>query len=137
MIAAEQYTRRFWPVFIAFPVFGILAIIFGPNRGTQAFGVFCLAWPLSIPARSVMITSRLAKRFAKPTTVIVEDGTIFFSQGESGMKLTLDQLRRIDKRKGFYILETKLYSFAPLPIDAFGAKTAAFESLIDAKLKPS
>lgn len=130
LIAAEQYTRRFWPVFIAFPVFGLLALFLGPNKAMQAFGMFCIAWPLSIPARSVFITRKLAKRFAKPTTLTVEGATLLFSQGDGGMKLPLDQLRKIDKRKGYYIFETKLYNFVPVPEEAFRGRETAFEKAV-------
>lgn len=130
MIAAEQYTRRFWPLFVAIPVCGLLALFFGNSRGLQAFGMLCIAWPLSIPARSVFITSKLARKFANPTTVTLEDKTLYFTQGESGMKLPLEQLRKVEKRKGFYILETKMLNMVPIPEAAISSNRKKFEKAL-------
>lgn len=130
LIAAEQYTRRFWPIFIAFPIFGLIALFFGSTQGIQAFGMICLAWPLSIPARSVFITSKIAKKFDRPVVVRLEDRVLYFSAGEGGMKLPLEQVRKVEKRKGFYIFETRMLNMVPVPVEAFAGKEAAFEKAV-------
>ncbi|HWA82643.1 MAG TPA: hypothetical protein VG820_04380 [Fimbriimonadaceae bacterium] len=118
--ASEQYLRRMWPIFVAFPVFGLLAMIFGPNQFVRAIGFFAFVWPFSIPARVVLASWGKAKRLMQPTWVLLEKGVLYFHDDKgSGMKLPLEQVRRIDVRGPYYVLETRNFNFALVPIDAF------------------
>ncbi|HVT14326.1 MAG TPA: hypothetical protein VHE55_18830 [Fimbriimonadaceae bacterium] len=127
--ASEQYLRRMWPVFVAFPIFGLLAMIFGPNQFVRAVGFFAFIWPFSIPARVVLASWGKAKRLMQPTWVLLEKGVLYFHDDKgSGMKLPLDQVRRVDLRGPYYVFETRNFNFALVPLDAFDEnERAAFE----------
>jgi hypothetical protein len=120
LAASGQYLRRMWPVFVAFPVFGLVAMILGPNRFIQAIGFLAFLWPFTIPARVVIASWSKAKRLMQPTWVGLEEGVLYFHDDEGGgTKLPLDQVRRIFKRDGFYIFETRMFNFALVPTNAF------------------
>lgn len=127
-----QYLRRMWPIFIAFPICGVLAMVFGPNQFIRAVGFLAFLWPFSIPARVVIASWNKAKRLMQPTWVGLEDGVMYFHDNEGGgMKLPLDQVRRVDKRDGYYIFETRRFNFALVPIEAFpDEERARFEEEI-------
>lgn len=119
-VASSQYLRRMWPIFIAFPIFGALALIFGQNRLVQAIGLLAFIWPFTIPARIVLASWRKAKQLLKPTWVSLEGRVLYFhDEAGGGMKLPLDQVRRIDRRAGFYVFETRRFNFALVPLEAF------------------
>jgi hypothetical protein len=119
-VASVQYLKRMWPIFGAFPAFGLLALIFGPNQFIKVIGFFAILWPFSIPARVVMVSWNKAKRLMQPTWVGLEDGVLYFHDQEGGgTKLPLTQIRRVDKREGFYVFETRMFNFALVPIDSF------------------
>jgi hypothetical protein len=119
LAASGQYLRRMWPVFIAFPVFGIAAFALGPNSFVKALGLFAILWPATIPARVAISSWGKAKRLMSPTWVLLEDGVLYFhdDQGD-GMKLPLEQVRRADRRAEFYVLETRRFNFALIPLSA-------------------
>jgi hypothetical protein len=117
--ASGQYFRRMWPIFIAFPAFGVVAFVAGPNSFVRAIGLFAILWPLTIPARVALSSWGKAKKLMSPTWVLLEDDALFFHDDEgSGMKLPLDQVRRADKRAEFYVLETRRFNFALIPVEA-------------------
>jgi len=118
--ASEQYLRRMWPVFIAFPVFGVLAMVLGTDIYLRAVGFFAFVWPFSIPARVVMASWGKAKQLMRPTSVSLEDGVLYFhDETGGGMKLPLSQIRRANKRGPYYVFETRAFNFALIPVDAF------------------
>ncbi len=120
LVCSAQYLRRMWPIFAAFPVFGILAIILGPNQLIRAIGFFALLWPFSIPARVAMATGGIAKRLRRPMHVKTDDSAIYFIPEEgAGMKIERVQLRRVDLVKGFLVFETRNFNFALAPVSAF------------------
>ena len=123
--ASEQYLRRMWPIFVAFPVFGLAAMILGPNQYLRAVGFLAFIWPFSIPARVVIASWNKSKKLMQPTWVSLEDETLYFHDEEGGgTLLPLDQVRRADKRGPYYVFETIRFNFALVPIDAFDGKTA-------------
>ncbi|MFI5385824.1 MAG: hypothetical protein ACHQ50_06855, partial [Fimbriimonadales bacterium] len=118
--ASLQYLRRMWPVFVAFPLFGIAGMILGPNQLVRAIGFLAFLWPFSIPARVVIASWGKAKQLMRPTWVLLEDGVLYFHDDRGGgTKLPLVQVRRIDKRGGYYVFETRRFNFALVPVSAF------------------
>lgn len=118
--ASMQYLRRMWPVLIAFPIFGLAALILGPNRYVQVVGFFALLWPFSIPARIIIATWNKAKRLMRPTWVSLEKKVIYFHDEDGGgMQMPLEQVRRVDRRTEFYVFETRRFNFALIPVEAF------------------
>ncbi|HTQ10869.1 MAG TPA: hypothetical protein VMI31_12405 [Fimbriimonadaceae bacterium] len=128
--ASEQYLRRMWPVFVAFPVFGLLAMIFGGNILLRAIGFLAFVWPFSIPARVVMASWGKAKLLMRRTSVSLEERTLYFHDEEGGgMMLPLDQVRRAHRRGPYYVFETRAFNFALIPVDAIKEPDrASFES---------
>lgn len=118
--ASLQYLRRMWPIFAAFPLFGIVAMILGPNQLVRAIGFLAFLWPFSIPARVIIASWGKAKQLMRPTWVLLEDGVLYFHDDQGGgMKLPLDQVRRIDRRVDNYVFETRRFNFALVPVNAF------------------
>lgn len=130
--ASMQYIRRMWPVLIGFPLFGLLAMILGPNRLVQTIGLLAFIWPFSIPARVILGSWSKAKRLMRPTWVLLEGKAVYFhDEAGGGMQLPLAQVRRVDKRDGLFVLETRRFNFALIPVSAFGAKDAeSFERIL-------
>jgi len=132
--ASEQYLRRMWPIFAAFPVFGIGAMLYGQTPLLRAIGILAIAWPMSIPARVAIASWGKAKRLMRPTWVSLDERVLYFHDDQGGgMKLPLDQVRRIDKREPYYFFETRGFNFALVPIEAFEEPARrAFERAIRA-----
>ena len=66
----------------------------------------------------------------QPTWVLVEDATLYFHDDQGGgMKLPLDQVRRVDVRSDCYVLETRRFNFALIPFSAIEDRQA-FETAI-------
>jgi hypothetical protein len=133
--ASGQYLRRMWPIFLGFPIFGLVAILFGPDQLIRAIGCLAFIWPFSIPARVILASWGKARVLMRPTWVSLEEGVVYFhDDAGGGMKLPLDQVRRVDKRGGFYVFETRRFNFALVPVDAFDAETGErFDSVVMAK----
>jgi hypothetical protein len=121
-----------WPVFVAFPVCGLAAMLFGPNRFIVAIGFVAFFWPFSIPARVIVASWNKAKKLMQPTWVGLDDGVLYFHASDGGgTKLPLTQVRRIDSRGDFYVFETRMFNFALVPVDAFTQEDRlAFEAEI-------
>lgn len=128
--ASLQYLRRMWPIFVAFPLFGLVAMIIGPNQFVRAIGFLALLWPFSIPARVLLGSWGKAKQLMRPTWVSLEDRVLYFHADDgTGMKLPLDQVRRVDRRSECYVFETRRFNFALVPVGAFDEETRGqFES---------
>lgn len=129
-VASAHYLRRMWPIFVAFPVFGLVAMIFGPNAFLKGIGFLALLWPFTIPARVAMASWNKAKSLMRPTWVLLEDDTLYFHDDQGGgMKLPLSQVRRMDIRADCYVLETRRFNFALIPISSVENRHT-FESAI-------
>ena len=130
--ASLQYARRMWPIFIGFPIFGLVAMLLGPNRLVQAIGFLAFIWPFSIPARVIIASWSKARRLMRPTWVSVQKDVVYFHDAEGGgMKLPLEQVRRVDRRGDFYVFETRRFNFALVPVLAFDESSQSrFEQAI-------
>lgn len=117
-IASVRYLRRLWPVFVAFPVFGVVALILGPSPLIRAVGFFAILWPLSVPARVALGSWTKARKLMEKTWVGLDDGVLYFHGETGGMKLPLDQVRRAEIHDGVYVFETRMYNFALVPVSS-------------------
>jgi hypothetical protein len=123
-IASLEYLRTFWWVVIGIPLFGVIALIWGQGL-LQVIGMFALLWPFSIPARSILTTTKASKLFAGGVQLVVfEDRLEFRGQalGKSGkplrMVVPLDTVRDLVLRGRFYLVRTIRLEIAPVPFDA-------------------
>lgn len=117
--AAEAYFRSFWWFVVPGPLFGLVLLVLSPDRTIKAIAALGVLWPASIPARAYFLTSGLAKRLSKPTTLIVLPEGLFFSGETAQFKVVFDALRSIRERYGMFVMRTKKYDAILVPVEAF------------------
>ncbi len=120
-LTAFYYLRTFWFLLIGPFLFGLVLMFLGPNEVSRFFGVVLVVWPLTVFARSLLLTYRNAKVWARPTVMTVaEDAFLFESQTEpvSRFKLRFESVRRIVPLMGYYLLQTRRFAYIPVPEEA-------------------
>lgn len=124
-LASLEYLRMFWWMAIGIPLFGILALVFGQGL-LQVIGMFALIWPFSIPARSVIATSKSSRLFSGGVRVrIFADRMDFLGEtpGPNGlpyrMVLPYDEIRSVVRQGDFLLIRIIRLGFVPIRIDAF------------------
>ncbi len=120
-LTAFYYLRTFWFVLIGPLLFGIGLTFLGPNQTSRAFGAILVAWPLTVFARSILLTRKSAIVWSKPTTLALgEDAFLFESQTDpiKRYKLRFESVRRVVPMMGFHLLQTRRFAFIPVPEDA-------------------
>jgi hypothetical protein len=117
MLASEEYVRSFWWIVAIIPAFGLIAVLFG-HGVLQVVGLTALLWPFSIPARSVLSSSRAGKLLAAGTRMTA-DGTAIYLHSDSGggMKLDLASVRDLVVRHGYYLVRLRRLGFIPIPVE--------------------
>jgi hypothetical protein len=140
LAAAQAYFLTFWWVIAGVPLGGLLLLLLTRDPVMQVCGLISLLWPITIPARAYIVTSKSSRQFTKPTTLfLAEDALVFQANDDTGRRLNLENVYRIDRRGGLYFV-TMLGSkgiialtLAQLfvPADAFigEAERAEFEHL--------
>lgn len=123
-LGVAQYVRTYWWFVAIVPTFGLVLLLFGPGV-MQAMGLMALLWPLSLPARAIFATSRVGKLLERGAWASLEEGVLYL-HGEQGggVKLNLDRVRRVERRRGFLVLVLARGDFVALPLDAVGATFA-------------
>lgn len=119
--SAREYARRFWWCFVAIPVAGLIALFGSEYRLLQGLGIFGVLWPLSIPARSVLVTAKVAKRWQQETTLAVEGRHVYFISDDPkvGMRLKIDSIRYITDRGAYLVLDLPKFNLLFVPKSAF------------------
>jgi len=119
--SAREYSRRFWWCFIAIPVAGLIAVLGSEYRLLQGLGLFGVLWPLSIPARSVLVTAKAAKRWLQETTLVVEGQHIYFISDDPkvGMRLKIESIRYITDRGSCIVVDLPRFNLLFVPKSAF------------------
>ena len=119
--SANEYIRRFWPAFIAFPVTGILLIILMPMSVGFALGTILIMWPLSIPARSILLTGRAAKRVMSPTRMVAEGEHVYFivNPMELNYRVNKKSIRDVVLRREYVVIELWRFKMIFVPLDCF------------------
>jgi hypothetical protein len=124
-LAAEEYVRTFWFFVVAVPLGGVVLLLTG-ERTLQAIGFFAVLWPMSIPARAILITRRASKLFSRG--VVMRSGAegvefVAQAQGANGKRLRMavpkGAIRGIVVRQGVLLLRTYRQQIAPIAPDAF------------------
>jgi hypothetical protein len=135
-LAVEEYVRTFWFFIVAVPLGGIVMLAVG-DRTLQAIGFLAVLWPMSIPARAIMITTKASRLFATGAVMRAGDEEIEFlgtTPGPNGkplrMALARDGIRDVVRRQGMLLLRTYRLTFAPVDPNAFPdeATQNAFEA---------
>ena len=99
-------------------------LIMFPMRETQALGMMMMLWPISIPARSILITSRAVKRATVPTKMAVEGEHVYFVTDplDLNYRIHRDQIRDVKARVEYVVIELWRYKLVFVPYGAFGSR---------------
>lgn len=117
---AIEYLRTFWWAIAGVPVFGLVCLILGRDAVVQAFGLVCLLWPLTIPARAFLLTSKASRQMMKPTTLEISEDCLLFSASDgTGTRLHTASIRSIRRRGGQFVIRTRMLAMSLVPVDAF------------------
>ncbi len=134
---AQQYVRAFWWLLISVPTFGIICLVLSDDQALKLCGLICLLWPLTIPARAFIVTSKPSRCLLRPMTLLLGDDSLILRADEnSGMKLKKSSIRSIHMRGALYVLLTRTLGIVLVPIDAFLTEEdrLTFERLGDQRL---
>ncbi len=129
-IASEEYIRTFWWLVAPVPVMGIIAVI--TARGPlQVLGMLAILWPFSIPARSVLSTTKSSRLFTGGCHVEASADQIEFigEYNKEGKRLryafSTDKVKEAVRRRGIIILRMRLPGISPIREDAFESESEA------------
>ena len=117
---SNEYVRRFWIAFAAFPITGLLLILFMPMPFTMAFGTLLILWPFSIPARSIIFTGRAAKRVLSPTRMVAEGEHLYFITDpmDHNYRVNKRSIRDVVVRKEYLVIELWKFKMIYVPREA-------------------
>ena len=132
-LGVAQYLRTYWWFAAIIPGFGIVLLLFGPGV-MKVMGLMSVLWPLGLPARAILATSKAGKLMERGAWASLEGGTLLLhdANGEGGLRLNLASVRRVESRRGFLVLVLVRGDFVALPLDAL---PEGFESGILANLR--
>ena len=124
--SANEYIRRFWPAFIAFPITGILLMVLMPTQIGIGLGMIMILWPMSIPARSILLTDKAAKRVLSPTRMVAEGEHLYFivNPMEMNYRVNKKSVRDVILRHEYVVIELWKYKLIFVPLNAFIDKVA-------------
>jgi hypothetical protein len=126
---ANEYARRYWPAFIAYPIMGILLFFLMPTQIGIGLGMMLILWPCSIPARSILLTGRAAKRVLSPTRMVAEGEHLYFIVNplEMNYRVNIKSVRDIVVRREYIVVELWKFKLIFVPLSGFENKEAIKE----------
>lgn len=140
-IAAEEYFRTFWYFVLAIPLGGIALLAFG-DPTIRAIGFFAIIWPFSIPARSILISTKASRLFSAGVVMRAGDEEIEFlgiKEGRKGKPMRLaiprNMVRDTVTRQGMLLLRTYRLNFVPIDPESFA--TPEDRGAFEESLRPS
>jgi len=135
-IASEEYLRSYWWIVAPVPLAGLIALITATGP-MQVFGLLAILWPFSIPARSVLSTTKSSRLFTGGCHVeATADEVVFIGEYKDGKRLRYsfgtDKVKEAVRRRGILILRMRLPGISPIREDAFESESDrdAFVKLI-------
>jgi hypothetical protein len=131
-----EYVRRFWPGFIAFPISGLVLFFTVAFPPIKALGMLMILWPISIPARSILITTKASKRAMLPTKLIAEGNHVYFVTEPATLnyRISVDTIRDVKTRVEYVVIELWKYRLVMVPYSAFSSPDEIKEFRIFCKL---
>jgi hypothetical protein len=123
LLSAKEYFRMFWWFAAVIPLFGLFMLIFG--RGPlQVIGLMGLLWPLTIPGRSFLSSSKSSRLFTRPCEMEADEEKITFSNVPTALKplrftIRAMDIRDIAERGDLLLIRTRRLGFAPIRREAF------------------
>jgi hypothetical protein len=136
-LASEEYVRSYWFIIVPVPIFGVLAVLFG-HDALQVLGMLAVVWPLSIPARSVLSTTKSSRLFAGGCHVEAdEEAVTFIGEYNDGKRLRYAlktfQIKDVVIRRDLMLIRLRLPGIAPIRVNAFetDAEAQAFMAFVN------
>lgn len=120
LIVTELYLRMFWWMIVPVPLFGLLAMAFGP-AWIKGFAWLCLLWPLVLPARARLVSMNLAKYVRIPTIFSVTPQAFqFYHDAQDGFFMQRSRVRSALILQNHLVFLTKSFKTSiPVPVNAF------------------
>ena len=123
-IASEEYLRSFWWLVAPIPLIGLGAVVF-TKPPLQVFGMLMVLWPFSIPARSVLSTTKSSRLFSGGCHVeATEDEIVFIGEYVNQKRLryaiSMDRIKEVVRRGDILLIRLRIPGIAPIRAEAFG-----------------
>ena len=123
-MTAQEYLRSFWWFVIATPIFGLLALFFGDGL-LKVIGMMAILWPFSIPARSILSSSKSARLFTQGCRLDATPERLIFTsepgqQRQLRMMLEPPTIRDLVDRGAYLLVRMRRLGFVPIAKSAFG-----------------
>ena len=115
---AEEYVRSFWWMFIGIPISGLVVLLLVPGAIAKYIGMVCLLWPVTIPARAVLLSRKISKVLSKPTTAEFREDGIYFEGQDIRSRALWSTIRNAEVRKEYLILRTRKLSVLLVPMSS-------------------
>ncbi len=135
-LSAKEYLRMFWWYVAIVPVFGLGLVIFATGP-LQMIGMMAMMWPLTIPGRAFLTSSRSSRLFTQPCFMQADENQIaFYSEATEPKQkryvLRAVEIRDVIERGDLLLVRTRKLGFAPIKRDAFPAPKVeeAFKMLV-------
>jgi hypothetical protein len=125
-LTALEYVRTFWWYVMIVPLSGSAALIFASGP-IQIIGLMALLWPLTIPGRSFLSSSKSSRLFTQPLYFeATESEVTFYSESTEPRQrrfiMPARDIRDLIDRKDFVLLRTRRFGFAPIKKSAFSSQ---------------
>ena len=123
LASAEEYIRTLWWILISIPLFGLVALVWGPNELIRGLGGVCLIWPLTIPIRAVTASARAGGVYGRSTVLAFDDQWIYLvGSAGKGSKIARSEIWTVRKGRGIWRLRTRRLSIILVPSSAILAE---------------
>ncbi len=136
LLSATEYLRMFWWYVAIVPTFGLGLLIFA-DGALRAIGMMAVLWPLTIPGRAFMTSSKSSRLFTQPCFMQADgDEIVFYSEATEPKRrryvIRSVEIRDLVERGDLLLLRTRRLGFAPIKKAAFPAPEvqAAFQVLV-------
>jgi hypothetical protein len=121
-IAAWEYARGYWWMFVSIPLFGIVGLVLAPDGVIRYFSMVCLLWPFSIPARAILITRKASRLYSEETVAVIGEGELrLYRPSGRGSSLKLSDVRSVGDSLGALVVRTRKLGFVAIPARAFAS----------------
>lgn len=115
-LAVALYVRTYWWFAAIVPGFGLAWLLLMPSN-LKAIGLMAVLWPLSLPARAILATSKTGKLLEKGTRASLAGETLYLhGEDGGGFRLDLTAVRRTVRTRGFLVLVLSRGDFVAIPL---------------------
>jgi hypothetical protein len=125
-LTAELYVRRFWFLLVPWPCLAVILITLSRDPNVTVFAFLVGVWPLTIPLRAYLFSSKAAELVASPVWVSIEgDWVLFHSEDGKGMKIARSRIDAVTELHGHLAIVVGYVKFAFVPVSAFDSAADA------------